>query len=190
MKKLGILGGTFDPPHLGHLILAQSARQELDLAKIIFLPAAKQPHKQNKPVTPAELRFRMVNIAITGDERLEASDIEIQRHGLSYMSDTIETLRREFPESELVLIIGGDNIPELETWKNPEVIFARAVVAAALRPPAEISGRFKDKIRLFEMPRIDISSSLIRALVKNGRSIKYFVPDGVEKFIYENRLYI
>jgi nicotinate-nucleotide adenylyltransferase len=190
MKKLGILGGTFDPPHLGHLILAQTAREEFELDKIIFIPAGKQPHKQGKPVTRPDLRYLMVSIAIAGNEPLEVSDIEIRRDGLSYMSDTIEELHRIHSESKLFLIIGGDNITDLETWRNPEAIFERAVVVAALRPPATASGRFKDKIRLFNMPRIDISSSMIRSLVKEGRSIKYYVPEGVEKLIREKRLYI
>ena len=190
MKKLGILGGTFDPPHLGHMILAQSAREELELDKIIFIPAANQPHKLDKAVTDPDLRIQMVSIAIAGDERLAVSDIEIRREGLSYMSDTIREMHRAYPESKLILIIGGDNISDLETWKNPEAIFEWAEVAAALRPSAKVSGKFNNRIRLFAMPQIEISSSLIRSLVKDHRSIRYYVPDGVEKFIREHKLYI
>jgi len=190
MTKLGILGGTFDPPHVGHLILAQSALEKFQLDKILFMPAARQPHKQNKEVTSAEIRLALLKLAIKNNSRFEISEIEIKRPGLSYTCDTLKELSNIYARSQFYLIVGGDNITDIETWKHPEQIFSMAKVIAATRPNSKPGGFHIDKIDIFDSPQIDISSTMIRKLVKNGRSIKYLVPDEIEKYIIDNNLYV
>jgi len=189
ITKLGILGGTFDPPHIGHLILAQSAIEKFQLDKILFMPAARQPHKQNQEVTSAEIRLRLLKLAVKGNSRFEISDIEIKRSGVSYTCDTLKELSNIYLKARLYLIIGGDNINDIETWKNPEQIFSMAQVIAATRPDSKPECLYMDRIDIFNMPQVDISSTMIRKLVKHGKSIKYLVPDDIEKYIIENNLY-
>ncbi len=186
---IGLLGGTFDPPHLGHLLLAQAACESLNLDKVIFIPAFIQPHKQERPITPSELRLEMLRLAIAGDPRFTISEIEIDRGGLSYTIDTIRALEREFPESSLYLIIGADNAADMDNWKEPEEIFAHCRVVAANRKGYRPAGRFADKIQIFDIPEIDISSSEIRNRVRDGRPIRYLVPTSVEDFIKTHGLY-
>ncbi len=190
MANLGVFGGTFDPPHIGHLILAQSACEQLNLDKIIIIPAGKQPHKSNLNISSGKARLEMLELAIAGDDRFEISDIELGSDDISYTYKTISRLRELYPENELYFLIGGDNISDIETWMKPEEIFGKAVVAAAMRPEYEPSGKFKNDIRLFNMPPIGLSSTEIRDMVKNKRSIKYLVPEKVENYIRKNKLYI
>ncbi|MCD6161796.1 MAG: nicotinate-nucleotide adenylyltransferase [candidate division Zixibacteria bacterium] len=190
MTKLGVLGGTFNPPHIGHLILAQSALEHYQLEKILFIPAAKQPHKQNRDIISVESRFRMMQLAIEKDNRFEISDIEIKRPGLSYTCDTLTELKSLYPEAKLYLIIGGDNISDMETWKDPEEIFSTVEVVAAKRPDSHPEGIYSSRIALFDMPQIDVSSTMIRRLVKEGKSISYLVPVEIEKYIKKHQLYL
>ncbi len=187
---VGLLGGTFDPPHLGHLILAQAACESLNLERVVFIPALIQPHKQDRPVTPANLRLEMLRLAVNGDPRFAVSEMEIARGGVSYTIDTIRGMELEYPESDLYLIIGADNVADIDTWKDPEEIFTRCRVAAANRKGYRLTGRFADRIRMFDIPEIDISSSEIRNRLKIGRSIRYLVPAPVEEFIKARGLYI
>ncbi|MCP4584028.1 MAG: nicotinate-nucleotide adenylyltransferase [candidate division Zixibacteria bacterium] len=189
MSKLGILGGTFDPPHIGHLILAQAALENLKLDKIIFIPAANQPQKQLQQVSSVAIRLKMLKLALGNEEQFEISEIEISRDGLSYTCDTVDELKDMYPKAALYLIIGGDNISEIETWKKPEDIFTKANVAAALRPEFKSIGTYMNKIKIIDMPQVDISSTLIRKNVKDGKSIKYLVPERVENYISANGLY-
>lgn len=190
MTKLGVLGGTFDPPHIGHLILAQSALEHFQLDKILFIPAAKQPHKQNRDTVSVELRSKMLQLAIEKDNRFEISDIESKRSGLSYTCDTLTKLKTIYPEAKLYLIIGGDNISDIETWKNPEKIFSIAKVIAAKRPDSHPESVYSNRIALFDMPQVDISSTMIRRLVKKDKTISYLVPTDVEKYINQHQLYL
>jgi len=189
MSRLGILGGTFDPPHNGHLVLAQSALEFFKLDKVIFIPTAINPHKRHLKITNPEFRLDMLKLAIGHNAVFEVSDLEINRPGLSYTCDTVKEVKDKYQNIDLYLIIGGDNISDIETWKNPEDIFAMAEVAAALRPQSRASGKYKDRIKIIEMQPIDISSTMIRDYVKQGRSIKKLVPGKVESFIMEKGLY-
>jgi len=189
MKRLGILGGTFDPPHIAHLVLAQSAHERFALGKVLFIPAAIQPHKQRPDVLPGETRLKLLHLALDSDKRFEVSDMELKRVGPSYSVDTLLQLKEQHPEIELYLIIGGDNIADIEHWREPRRIFEVATVVAARRPHAKAVGRYKDKITMFDMPQIEISSTLIREMVEQGRRIKYLVPEGVEAYISEHGLY-
>lgn len=188
-KALGLLGGTFDPPHLGHLILAQSALEELGLDQVIFIPASIQPNKINKDVSSADIRYHMLQLALQGDPRFAISDIEIARKGISYTADTLTLLRQQYPADEIYLIMGADNVADIAFWKNPDQIFSLCKVAAALRPDYIPAGPFAARIKYFEMPLIQISSTLIRQRVKEGKSIKYLVPATVEDYILSNGLY-
>lgn len=190
ITRLGILGGTFDPPHIGHLILAQSALENLRLDKVLFIPAAVQPHKQKREVSTPRVRLHLLKLALEDDDRFDISDVEIKRSGLSYTIDTLCNLQTLYPGVKLFFIIGGDNISDIVTWKDPDSIFAIARVAAALRPDSQPEGPFKDRVKLFDMPQIEISSSEIRKLARQGKSIKYLVPVKVEKYIRENRMYL
>jgi nicotinate-nucleotide adenylyltransferase len=188
-QKLGILGGTFDPPHLGHLILAQSAYEQLGLDKVIFIPAAMQPFKVGRDISSAQIRYKMLELAIGGDDRFALSDIEIKRPGLSYTIDTIEELKKIYAATQMFLIIGSDIIGDMSAWKEPEKIFAACAVAMAIRPDTKLSSQYGDKIKPLTMPQVGISSTEIRQKIKDGRTIKYLVPETVERYIYQNHLY-
>lgn len=190
MNNLGVFGGTFDPPHIGHLILARYAYVELNLNKILFVPARNQPHKKEKNIASPEARLEMLKLAIRDDNRFEVSSMEIERKGLSYTYQTLKGLKKLYPESELYFIIGGDNIVDIETWKNPEEIFNLATVAAAMRPEYVLKGKYKNRIKIFNMPQIDISSTMIRNMIRGGQTVKHLVPSSVEKYIKHNRLYL
>jgi nicotinate-nucleotide adenylyltransferase len=189
MSRLGILGGTFDPSHNGHLVLAQSALEFLKLDKVIFVPTAKHPHKQHLKITDPKSRLDMLKLALDINARFEISEIEINRAGLSYTCDTLREFKKLFTDAVLYLIIGGDNISDIETWKYPEGIFSLAEVAAAMRPLSSPAGKYKDRIKIIDMPPIDISSTMIREYVKQGKSIKGLVPASVENYIKKNGLY-
>ena len=190
MQNLGVFGGTFDPPHIGHLILARYAYVELNLDKILFIPAGIQPHKQAKKISSPEDRFQMLRLAVRNDSRFDISRLEIDRGGLSYTSHTLRELHDLYPDAKLYFIMGGDNISDIDSWKNPEEIFALATVAAGRRPEYTSEGSFKNKITYFNMPQIEISSTMIRRLVGEGQPVRYLVPDEVEKYIMEKGLYI
>lgn len=191
-SKLGILGGTFDPVHLGHLILAEQARTQLGLEKVLFLPAAVPPHKMAQSITDAKLRKEMLDIAIGGNPFLEVSTIEIDRAGVSFTIDTLETLHGLHPESELWLIVGADTIADVPNWRRPLDIVQAASFAIADRPgftPHPPVSLGNVRVAAVEMPLLEISSSLIRRNVSEGRSIRYLVPAGVEAFINAKKLY-
>lgn len=191
-SKLGILGGTFDPVHLGHLILAEQARTQLGLEKVLFLPAAVPPHKMAQSITDAKLRKEMLDIAIGGNPFLEVSTIEIDRAGVSFTIDTLETLHGLHPESELWLIVGADTIADVPNWRRPLDIVQAASFAIAGRPgftPHPPVSLGNVRVAAVEMPLLEISSSLIRRNVSEGRSIRYLVPAGVEAFINARKLY-
>ena len=169
---------------------AQSAIEGFHLDEILFVPASRQPHKQNQKITLVQTRLKLLNLALDDDRRFEISDIELKRSGLSYTCDTLAELKSIYPESLLYLIIGGDNIKDIETWKNPESIFSIVKVVAASRPGFSTESKYIDRIDIFDMPQIGISSSMIRQKISQGKSVRYLVSDKVEKYITENKLYI
>ena len=189
-ERLGILGGTFDPVHCGHLLLARYVLEALDLDRVLFVPAAEPPHKSEIP-TPPEHRWRMVRAAVEGHDRLEASDLELRRPGVSYTVDTLRRLRDEGPDDERFLIIGADNVPELESWHDPEGILALATVIAGSRVEAEAlpDGAFSDRVERVDTPVFDISSTEIRRRVRAGLPVRCLVPDAVDRYIADHGLY-
>jgi nicotinate-nucleotide adenylyltransferase len=185
--RLGIFGGTFDPPHMGHLVVAQEVHFRLGLDRVLWVPAGIPPHKRDQPITPGELRLELVRAAIAGDERFEASDLEVRRGGVSYTVDTLRDLRRDRPDDELFLIVGADQLAELRSWRDPDGIRELATVIGFGREgetPAEVNGA-----QVLLVPRIDISSTEIRRRIGNGEPVGYLVRRRVMAVVERERLY-
>jgi nicotinate-nucleotide adenylyltransferase len=197
VAELGILGGTFNPPHIGHLVMVQEALAQLGLDRIDFMPVAHPPHKEALLDPGADVRLDLCRLATAGDERLGVSDVEIRRGGASYTVDTLRALHDCAPEHALTFIVGGDMAYSLPSWREPEAVLELARLAVAEREDLrreDIAERLEplhsgDRVVFFDMPRIDISSSAIRDRVASGRPIRYLVPDRVAEAIGERRLY-
>ncbi len=204
--RLGIFGGTFDPVHYGHLLLAESCREQLNLQQVWFLPAAVPPHKQEAELTAATHRIEMLELAIGGHEAFHVCPYEVERGGVNYTVDTLTHFVDEDPSRELFFLLGADSLRDLPTWRQPERICQLAVLAVVTRsipgiaesevvnfsPLANlVTPERLETIRLHEvqMPRIDLSSTDIRRRVAAGNSIRYQTPRAVEKYIETQRLY-
>lgn len=195
--RLGILGGTFNPPHIAHLICAQEAHRELALDRVVLIPALIPPHKPVEQEPGATHRLAMCRLAADGDDRFEVSDLELRRDGPSYTVDTLEQLRSRAANDELVLILGGDIAAGLPGWHRPERVLELATAAIAKRrgTPRDTVERALatlpggDRARFFQMPRIGISSTMIRRRVGQGQPIRYLVPDQVLAYIEHHGLY-
>ena len=195
--RLGILGGTFDPPHVGHLAIAQDARAQLQLDRLLFVPAAVPPHKIGVVGTPAGLRMEMVRAAIAGADAFEASDIELARSGPSYTVDTLRELTKRQPGTELFLLLGADQFRELSTWREPEAIAAQATLVLVPRGEGDEDALRADAARLLpaarvevlETVRLDVSSTEIRRRRAAQKPIRYLVPDAVLRVIEREGLY-
>jgi nicotinate-nucleotide adenylyltransferase len=194
--SVGVLGGTFDPVHLGHLALAEEAREALGLERVLFVPAAVPPHKRDRTITDAVHRVRMVALAIDGNPTLELSTLEIERPGPSYTVDTLEALRGS--AAELTLLLSAESYRELPGWHRPARILELARVAVAPRegyalPPASwLDGQFPGagvRVTLLDGPRLRVSASEIRARVEAGRSVRYLVSPAVAAYIATHDLY-
>lgn len=191
--RIGILGGTFDPVHLGHLIIAQEALAQCCLDRVLFVPSADPPHKNAADVAPAEARSRMVALAVDGQPRFELCRIELDRTGKSYTVETLRQLRGKLGSAtEFYLIIGADNAPEMSTWCDPHGVLDLAHVTVMGRPgflPDEVDRRIAARMRFLETPLIEISSTQIRSRIRTGKPIRYWVPDKVVRYIEAHRLY-
>ena len=191
-KKIGILGGTFDPIHLGHLVLAEQVKEKLKLGQVIFIPCLRSPHKTRQKLSPAKDRFRMTQLALEGNPSFSVSDIELKRKGLSYTVDTLKELKDLYPNSHIYFLTGSDVVDELGTWKDPQRLYRLAKVVIAIRPgfdEFDHRNRFAQKSIVVPITGIDVSSSEIRRRVKTGKSMKYLVPSGVEDYIRKKKLY-
>ncbi|MFI5252429.1 MAG: nicotinate-nucleotide adenylyltransferase [Bacteroidota bacterium] len=192
MNKIGIFGGTFNPPHMGHLIVCESILTQEKLHKIIFIPAAISPHKRDRNLAPADHRYQMTKLAIHDNPHFEVSDIEIRRGGISYTIDTLESLCSIYPRTDFSLIIGIDNWADFNKWKNPNEIMSVADILVMNRPgfpTAKFEYNSNKRVKFIDVPNIGISGTMVRIHVKSGKSIKYLVPQNVEKFIFEHSLY-
>jgi nicotinate-nucleotide adenylyltransferase len=195
--RIGILGGTFNPPHLGHLICAQEAYLQLELDRVTLIPARIPPHKPVDDEPGPEHRLEMCRVAVGDDERFDVSDLEITREGPSYTVDTLDLLHSRAPESELFLIVGGDIAAGLPRWHEPERALSLATLAVAGRrgtSRAEVDEALSGlaggaRARFFQMPSIGISSTVLRRRVRARESIRYYVPDAVASYIDRHRLY-
>lgn len=192
LGRTGIFGGTFDPVHNGHLAAAQEAMELLGLDRVVFVPAARPPHKRGRRLTEAGHRLAMVSLAVRGNRRFQVSAAEIGRPAPSFTADTLEGFAPTKGRGRLHLLIGMDQAEMLDTWKKPERIFALAEVDVLSRPghsAERIPPRWRDMVRLVEIPGLDISSSRIRQMASQGRSIEYLVPKPVAGYITRHRLY-
>lgn len=195
-ERIGVLGGTYDPPHLGHLAVAQDILEVLDLDRVILVPAARPPHKGEEGLTPGPLRARMLRAAVEGDPRFEVSDLELRRDGPSYTVDTLEALRDQHPDARLHLILGADQWTAFATWNKPRRIAQLARIVVMTRngeSPSSIDPGFTDgpPPEIIEVPvtRLDLSSTQLRARLSAGRSIRYLVPAEVHRIIEAGKLY-
>lgn len=199
MEKIGIMGGTFNPIHNVHLIMAEEARQQFHLKKVLFMPSKNPPHKKKKNIASDEHRKRMIEHAIASNPSFAFSDLELTREGTTYTRDTLEQLRRLYPNDKIYFIIGGDSLAAMEEWYEPEYIFKNCHILAANRDDTNdkkirkwfdfYRKKYGAKLSEIEMPPISVSSKLIRKKLKEDGSIANYVPACVERYIRFNGLY-
>jgi nicotinate-nucleotide adenylyltransferase len=197
VARLGLLGGTFNPPHLAHLVCAQEAFDQLELDRVLWIPVFEPPHKEVEGDPGVEHRIALCQAAVGDDSRFEVSRIEADVPARSYTVDTLRRLHESSPEDELTFIVGGDMAHALPTWHEPEAVLSLAALGVAEREGVrrnDIAERLSglagaDRIRFFDMPRLDISSSMIRRRAASGRPIRYLVPDAVASYIATQGLY-
>jgi nicotinate-nucleotide adenylyltransferase len=196
--RIGILGGTFNPPHLGHLVCAQEAYLQLHLDRVMVIPASIPPHKPVEDEPGAAHRLELCRLAFQRDEsRFAVSDLEIRREGTSYTVDTLQALHSSEPDSELYLIVGADIAAGLPKWRDPERVLSLATVAVAQRPGtgpeaveqalSKLEGR--ERARFFDMPEIGVSSTMLRNRVREGQPIRYLTTDAVSGYVARHNLY-
>ena len=191
MERIGLYGGSFDPVHLGHLLVAQAAREELQLHKIFFIPVAQSPFKPDAKPTPAAERLKMLRLALVGNSHAEVDEQEIKRGGVSYTIDTAQDYTRRFPNAKLFYLIGADHVLQLPKWREADKL-AKLVEFLVIPRPGEFRMQIPTPFRgafLTGFP-LDVSSSQIRARVKAGLSIENLVPATVAEVIRNNRLYL
>ena len=198
-NRIGIMGGTFDPIHVGHLAIAEAVREEFSLRQVLFIPANIPPHKQGRRIVPADKRLAMVKLATADNAAFTVLDIELKRNGPSYTVDTLDELRRNAPPTdEFYFITGTDAADELATWYKPTEILAKCHIVVTSRPgvefdPDKLAGDLGtgvyEKVHRLTTPRLEISSTDIRRRLAAGRSVRYLLPEAVRKFIYQEGLY-
>lgn len=199
MGRIGIMGGTFNPIHIGHLMLAEAAADEFSLEEIWLIPAGCPYMKAAEGMLPSEERYRMTQLAVLDNEKMKCLDTEIKRDGYTYSYETMEELQTKFPENEFFFLIGADCLYTLEKWKCPERFFQSCTVIAAMRKGGilpemqekirELSRRYGAEIELFPFRSLEISSTDIRERIRLGKSIRYLVPDRVIAYIEEKGFY-
>ncbi len=200
-ERIGILGGTFDPVHVGHLVAAQAVHEALELHRTLLIPSHVPPHKVGEDMAPASLRIRMVRAAVEGDDRFEVSDLELRREGPSYTLDTLRALAGSHPGARLFLVLGADQWADFGRWHEPRAIASLATLVvmtrrgedpAAVDPglPSGAGGEGVPAIRTVAVPRLDLSSTLIRERIRAGRSVRYMVPEAVRRILDASRLYL
>ena len=189
--KVGLMGGSFDPIHLGHLRAAENAREALSLDLVLFVPAAEPPHKPTMGLSPAPDRLAMVALAIADNPSFVSSDLELRRSGPSYTVDTLAELARERQGDEVFLIVGSDTLGEMATWREPERIFALCTIAVADRPGAEVTADPLPSARVVRVsgPGLYLSASEVRRRVRQGLSLRYLIPEKVAAYIATHELY-
>jgi nicotinate-nucleotide adenylyltransferase len=196
--RIGVLGGTFDPIHIGHLVAAQETQVRLGLERVVFVPAGLPPHKLHEDVTPTEHRLNMVRLALNDNPHFVISRVDIDRFGPSYSVDTIELLRDEYgPEAELYFIMGSDSLAELPTWHRPERLIRLCRIVALPRPGYRVDLEELNRllpgaiarVQTLDMPLLQISGTDLQRRVRMGLPIKYLVPAAIEDYIHQHGLY-
>ncbi len=200
MKKVGIMGGTFNPVHFGHLFLAERTYEQLELDQVLFIPSKNPPHKQKPQEVTDQQRVEMLLLATEDNPHFEVSVMELEREGTTYTADTLSILTRDNPDTQYYFIVGADSLFSLPEWWSPEIIFEKCVVAAACRDHVDKEGleqqaeflrfTYHARIELIDMPTLMISSSEIKDNLSRGKSIKYYVPTAIEDYIKKNKLYL
>ncbi len=199
-RRIGIMGGTFDPIHIGHLMLAECAYEQFRLEKVLFLPSGNPPHKRNRPDGASdEDRLEMVRLAISDNPHFVLDHEEMEREGDTYTYETLEILNRLHPDTDYYFIIGGDSLMAFDTWMHPELIAQRCILVAAVRDQLDqetmkqrmiqLNTKYGADIRLLRTPDLDIASSSIRLWCREERSVRYYVPDPVREYILAHNLY-
>ena len=199
MKQIGIMGGTFDPPHMGHLMIAESVRTALELEEIRFIPTGKVAYKDNTFSVSPQDRLEMVRLAIEGNPYFRIDATEVERQGTTYTFETMELLTKAEPDAAFTFIVGADSLDYMERWRYPERIFDCCRVAAVMRPGfskaqmeekrQELIQRYDARIVLIEAPQISVSSTEIRRYLQKGDSVRYLIPACVEAYIKQRGLY-
>lgn len=187
MKRIGILGGTFNPPHIGHLIIANEIKYALDLDEVRLIPTASPPHKAADKEVTAHQRLRMVELAVEGAEGLAASSIEVEKGGVSYSYDTISALKEREPEADFYFIIGTDMVDLLPTWHKIDELVQLVTFIGVNRPGS--LGETPYPVKFISIPEIDLSSTFLRARLAEGGTVKFLTPPEVESFIRQEGLY-
>jgi len=198
--RLGIFGGTFDPIHYGHLLLAETCRQELNLDQVRYVPANTPPHKQGHPITDGRARADMLSLAVSGYPEFIVDRRELKRCGPSFTVDTLAEFRSEFPDANLFLLLGADSLRDLLTWREPERIAHLATLVACNRPGVDtlsvsqvvewVGSEIAQRVLTVKMPGTDISASEMRAHVRDGRGLRFLTPRAVESFVMQHGLYV
>jgi len=198
-ERLGVFGGTFDPPHYGHLVAAEEAAEQLGLPRVLFVPTGQPPHKRDEPVTPVHHRVRMTELAIADNPRFVLSRVDVDRPGVSYTADTLALLRAAYgPDTELYFICGMDMLASFLTWHEPARVIAQCQLVAVTRPSYPLVDvaaleralpAARGRIHVLRVPGIDISSTELAERVAAGRSLRYLTPPAVAAYIREHGLY-
>lgn len=196
--RLGIFGGTFDPPHLGHLILAAEALEQLRLDRLLWVVTAQPPHKRGQPITPLETRLAMVQAAISDNSAFEISRVEIERSGPHYAVESVHLLAEQFPGALLYYLIGGDSLRDLPTWRDPHGLIAAIDGLGVLRRPRsrinlekleKLIPGLRAKLHFIQTPQLDISSNQVRQRAAEGKTYRYFLPEKVFQLVERFHLY-
>ena len=188
--RIGVFGGSFNPPHLGHLLVAESIREDQNLDRVIWIPAATPPHKRREEMLSADHRLEMVRLAVHGNDAFEVSDIELRRGGVSYTLDTLDAFADGLThEDELFLLVGSDSYRQLETWYRPDMVVERAHLIVYPREAGDLEVSKRFPATTVDAPVIPISATEIRLRIARGLSIRYFVSDAVRRYIQSRGLY-
>ena len=197
MERVGVLGGTFDPPHIGHLVIAQEALAQLGLTRVIFAPTHQPPHKPANGISPIEQRLEMVRLAIAAHREFSLSEVDVDRAGPTYTVDTMHLLHAQFPDAELYFIMGMDSLANILTWRSPDQLIQSCRLAVFNRPgfsvdlaalEAQLPG-LRDRTVLLPSPALDIAASDLQRRVRAGQSIAHLVPETVASYIAAHGLY-
>jgi nicotinate-nucleotide adenylyltransferase len=197
-SRIGLFGGTFDPPHLGHLILASEAQSQLELDRLLWILTPEPPHKQEQPITPVEHRLAMVHLAIEDNPAFELSRVELERPGPHYTVDTVKLVAEQNPDADIVPIIGGDSLHDLPNWhRSQEIVYACHWIGVMRRPDdkanlddleRELPG-IRSKIHYVDAPLLEIASHEIRNRIATGKTVRYYLPMNVYEYIEQHHLY-
>lgn len=198
-KRVGIMGGTFDPVHIGHLLIAEQSYRQYGLDYVIFMPAGRPPHKQDQEIISNKDRLAMLRLATEDIPYFRVSDYELNKQGLSYTCETLSELSQKFPDTEYYFIMGADSVKDMDHWRHPEIILNLAHILAAVRDNTDIQAlqaeaqrlreKYSARISLLGAPELDISSRELRGRIAAGQSIRFMVPEKVRNYIYYYHLY-